>query len=151
MKKYLLLTQVVFLLSFSFQDSFGAATPPRTKCHIEVNNPHISSHLLKQNKRAVKVNARSKCNKPMTDLVLTVEIYKTGLLRNHQVAHDDSKLFRFVKANKIIKNENAYSDCKNNRKTTYYGVAYARAKINGKEVKTLHVFSEKSITLNCGN
>lgn len=86
------------------------ATPPLTECNIRIDDPHFSESLQRgRGIVAVKVNARSKCNKPMSNLVLTVKIHKIGFIRDYEVAHGE-----------VILN------------------------------KTLHVFTEKTISVECG-
>lgn len=87
----------------------------------------------------------------MSDLVLTVELYKKGFLKDHQVAREQVGPYIHIIPNEVIRNENTYFRCINNKKTTFYGVAYAVATINRKVVKTLHAYSEKNITLDCGD
>ncbi len=127
-------------------------TPPLTKCNIKVDNPHISENLLRmQGILAVKVNARSKCNKPMRDLVLTVEIYKIGFFMDHRVVKKAVTFDGLVYANRIVKNQETYAKCDNSKQSRYYGIAYATAFLEGQIVKTFHVITEKTISLKCGN
>jgi hypothetical protein len=127
-------------------------TPPLTKCNIRVDDPHISENLLRtRGILAVKVNARSKCNKPMRDLVLTVEIYKIGFFRDQKVADEKKAEPGVIFANKVIKNEKTYFKCKNTKRSRYYGIAFATATMGGKFVKTFRAITEKTIALNCGN
>jgi hypothetical protein len=126
-------------------------TLPLTKCNIRVDNPHISGNLFRtRGILAVKVNARSKCNKPMRDLVLTVEIYKIGFFRDQKVADEKETEQGLIFTNKVIKNEKTYFKCKNTKLSKYYGIAFATATIGGKFVKTFHVITEKTIALKCG-
>lgn len=130
----------------------AVVTPPLTKCNIRVDDPHISENLLRtQGILAVKVNARSKCNKPMRDLVLTVEIYKIGFFRDHRVMKNAVTFNGLVYANRIVKNQETYAKCENSTPSRYYGIAYATAFIEGQIVKTFHVITEKTISLKCGN
>lgn len=146
-------TVLILALNLLFSESAQAvATPPVTRCNIEVDNPHISENLLRtRNLRAVKVNARSKCNKPMQDLVLTVEIYKIGLFRDYQVAKKEISVRGVIYANKLVKNQKTYVECENERNSKYFGLAYASATIEGKSKKTLKVMSERTELLECGN
>ncbi len=126
-------------------------TLPLTKCNIRVDNPYISGNLFRtRGILAVKVNARSKCNKPMRDLVLTVEIYKIGFFRDQKVADEKETEQGLIFTNKVIKNEKTYFKCKNTKLSKYYGIAFATATIGGKFVKTFHVITEKTIALKCG-
>jgi len=139
-------------LNLLFSGSAQAvATPPLTKCNIEIDNPHISENLLRtRNLRAVKINARSKCNKPMRDLVLTVEIYKVGFLRDYQVAKGEITVMGNIYANRVVKNQKTNVKCENLSESKYFGIAHASAIIDGKPSKTLKVLSERTVLLECG-
>ncbi len=143
---------VVLQSSFSGIGVFAStATPPLTKCHIEVHNAHLSTYIRKtQSRVAVKVNADSKCDKSIQDLTLTVQIYKVGRLWDHQVARKTIVFSGLINANRIIKNKETFIYCKNNSESRYYGIAFARATISGKTMRTLNVISEKSVPLPCG-
>lgn len=126
-------------------------TPPLTKCNIEVDNPHLSKYLLRtMGIRAVKVNARSKCNKPMSELKLTVEIYKVGLFSDHKAEEKVAIIQGQIPPNKVVRNERTFVKCRNDKKSKYFGIAYATAVIEGKTVKTFHVITEKTISFKCG-
>lgn len=126
-------------------------TLPITKCHIEIDNPHFSNNIYRtKGIRAVKVNARSICNKQMRNLVLSVEIYKVGFLRDFLVASEQVST-RYVVQNRGFKNEKTYVECLSHQSSKYYGVAFAEADIEGRHLKTLHVTSEKTNKINCGN
>lgn len=99
----------------------------------------------------MKVNAKSQCDKPIHNLVLTVEIYKKGLIFDHRVALKALKMKDFVYANRIVKNQGTFVKCRNNTWTKYYGVAFAEALVDGKHMKTLHVRSENIERFQCGN
>lgn len=148
-----LFTVLTIALNVLFLDSSQAVvTPPLTKCNIEIDDPHISENLLRtRNLRAVKVNARSRCNKPMRDLILTVEIYKVGLFRDYQVAKEEISVMGNIYSNRVIKNQKTHAKCEDRRESKYYGIAYAIAIIDGKPTKTLKVLSEKIKLLKCGS
>ena len=130
----------------------AVVTPPLTKCNIRVDDPHISENLLRtQGFLAVKVNALSKCNKPMRDLVLTVEIFKIGFFRDYMVRKNAVTFNGLIYANRIIKNKETYVRCDNSKPSRYYGIAYATAFLGSQFVKTFHVITEKTISLKCGN
>lgn len=130
----------------------GFVTPPITRCNIEIGDAHISDNLLRTRALiAVKVNASSKCDKPIQGLVLTVELYKVGLLINHQVAMKRVSVNGVVSQNRVIKNQKTYVKCRSNKWTRFYGIAYAEAKVNGKSMKTYRVRSENIERLQCGN
>lgn len=59
----------------------------------------------------MKVNARSKCDKSMRDLKLTVEIYKVGLFRDYKVDEAKVRISGLIYANRVIKNEEANAEC----------------------------------------
>jgi len=145
---------ISLLLAISTCQGVFAAIKPLTKCHIEVHNPHISTSMFRnQGVLAVKVDADSVCNRPMSDLVLTVEIYKlgtVGYLFQHRVAVNRVIIHEFIPANQKIFNIKTNAPCKNKKLTEYYGIAHATAVVDGKTVKTLHVMTERNRKLSCG-
>ena len=130
----------------------GVVTPPFTHCNIEIGDAHISKSLLRtRGLIAVKVNAKSQCNKPIRSLVLTVEIYKIGLLYDHRVAVKEVRVKGVVYQNRVVKNQHTFVKCRSNKWTKYYGIAHAEALVNGKSMKTLRVRSENIGRFQCGN
>ena len=130
----------------------GVVTPPITPCNIEIGDAHISKSLLRtRGLIAVKVNAKSQCNKPIRGLVLTVEIYKEGLLFDHRVAKTEVIVKGVVIQNRVVKNQKTYVKCRSNKWTIYYGFAHAQAIVNSQSLKTLRVRSENIERFQCGN
>ena len=86
----------------------------------------------------------------MRNLVLSVEIYKVGFLRDYRVAAEEVKA-SFLPENRTYKNEVTYVKCTGLTKSKYYGVAFAEADIDGQHLRTLHVATEKTNKLNCAN
>jgi hypothetical protein len=147
-----LLILSLILVNLIATSPFSEATPPLTKCNIKLDNPHYSKSVeIRKGFKAIKVNARSRCNRQMTNLVLTVEIHKIGFLRDYKVATEEIKVQGPILPNAVIKNQKTYVECKNSKSSRYYGEAYASALIKGERVRTLHVLTEKTITVNCGN
>ena len=147
---HLLITVLIGTFS-SFNQALAVVTPPATKCNIRVDDPHISKYILrKRGVLAVKVNARSTCDKAMRNLELNVEIYKVGLFRDYRVGKGEVQIQGLIYANKVIKNEKANTECINQKSSRYYGITYASAIIDGQPRKTLKVTSAKTITLECG-
>ena len=151
--KFFTLLFILTLASMPTGSDHAAAvvTPPATKCNIRIDDPHISKYLLRtRGYLAVKVNARSTCDKAMRNLELNVEIYKVGLFRDYQVGKGKVQIQGLIYANKVIKNEITYAKCLSQKTTKYYGIAYASAVIDGQLRKTLKVTSAKTISLKCG-
>jgi hypothetical protein len=148
---------VALLLTFPLfpplNPAFAGVVPrPITPCNIEIGDAHISKSLLRtRGLIAVKVNAKSQCNKPIRGLVLTVEIYKEGLLFDHRVAKTEVIFKGVVIQNRVVKNQKTYVKCRSNKWTIYYGIAHAEAIVNGESMKTLRVRSENIGPLQCGN
>lgn len=152
-KKNPLIISIILLQIINASQSAIAVgvTPPLTKCNIMISDPHLSESLMRtRGIHAVKVNARSKCNKPMSNLVLTVEIYKIGFLRDHRVGFKELIVKGPIATNKITKNQETFAQCKNTHESRFYGIAYATALVEGKSMKTLHVITERTIPLACG-
>lgn len=151
--KFFTLLSILTLASMPIGSDHAAAvvTPPVTKCNIRINDPHISKYILStRGYFAVKVNARSTCDKAMRNLELNVEIYKVGLLRDYQVGNGKIQIPGLIYAKKVIKNEITYTKCLSQKTTKYYGIAYASAVIDGVLRKTFKVTSAKTISLKCG-
>ena len=130
----------------------SGVTPPRTKCNIRIDDPHLSQYLIRnEGILATKVNARSICDKAMTDLVFTVELFKVGFLRNYRVDEKEVVVRGLIPANKVIWNRETHSECKNRRKSKYFAKAHAQAMIDGVRVKTLPVLTARTVTLDCGS
>lgn len=148
------LLALIFILEASTPSlsAQGVVTPPLTKCNIRVDNPHISNYILRtRGILAVKVNARSKCDKSMRDLKFTVEIYKKQFFRDKKVAGGMTVVNGYIYPNNIIRNEKVYYECASQDPNKYYGIAYASAIIDGKSKQTLQVTSAETVTLNCGD
>ena len=161
MTKILVLKKTTILLIsiLSFQviaDSSWAVLSPKPSesagsCGITVGDAHQSSNIWKtKNVIAVKINAKSKCDKIMHNLEIVVEIYKAGNPFDHLVAPFISKTYGTVGINKIIQMENAWIACKNTKRTTYFGIAYGHGFINGVTWSSPIVRSENNFTFNCG-
>lgn len=151
MNRKRLLVLPILLIILPISGSSSLADAPRTKCNIRIDDPHISKSILRRyGYDAVKINARSKCNVPMTNLRLTVTIFKTGFLRNHEVRTFTFSKNELIPADVIIKNSDTWQKCITSRPTRYFGAATATALINGKLVRTPKAVTEKSVVLPCG-
>ena len=133
----------------------SASTPkPReikASCRIEIDNAHISASFLKNRKlKYVKVNARSICNVYQQRVTLTVEIFKTGKLSNQLVKTFSTKEGLPSSSGLVVKMNNAVVRCRNTNQTAYYGIAYAKALINGKWQYAGRTYSKSIILLGCG-
>lgn len=150
-QRTILIITIILLVVFG-NTTLSQATPPLTKCNIRISDPHFSKSLKKgRNLVAVKVNARSRCNKQMSNPVLTVIIHKIGFLFDYKVARGVVKVKGPIFPNTLIKNQKTYVECKNSKKSRYFGEAFASGTIKGESVKTFHVLSEKTLRFECGN
>ncbi len=126
-------------------------TPPLTKCFIDIRDAHISTTIFKKEGRlAVKVNAISSCNTLQRNVVLTVKIFKEGRFGSQLVQERSTDGKSPKSQGFIVKNQFTFAYCKNTTKTRYYGIATARAIINGKSYFTHPVRSENITQLGCG-
>lgn len=123
----------------------------KASCRIEIDNAHISASLLKNRKlKYVKVNARSICNVYQQRVTLTVEIYKTGKFSNQLVQSFRTKEGLSSSSGLVVKMNNSVVRCRNTHETAYYGIAYAKALINGKWQYAGRTYSKSIILLDCG-
>lgn len=138
-----------------FQDKAISASPnPKIRkaiCRIEIDNAHISRHELKfGSRRAVIVKARSVCNVVQQQVSLTVNIYKVERFGHPLLVSRVTDPLESTSSGKIIRNYDALVDCKNFKRTKFYGVAYAKALINGQWNYAGRTRSLKTIEINCG-
>ncbi|NCV44778.1 MAG: hypothetical protein EBW15_08315 [Actinobacteria bacterium] len=144
----------VFLLILPKNTHFVQAaeeTPPLTKCFIRIDNPHLSKSIKQiRDFDAVKVNAISICDRDVWSLTITVEIRKTGFLRNHEVVKRTLKREGIIFSNSKVEHKGTWRRCESNRMSSYFGVAYAEAIIEGQRMRTLPVTTAKTVSLACG-
>lgn len=123
----------------------------RPICRIEIDNAHISRHELKfSSRRAVLVKARSICNVVQERVTLTVNIYKVEKFGNPLLKSVSTDPNRASSFGRVIKNYDNLVDCENYKRTRFYGIAYAKALINGKWNYAGRTRSLKTIEINCG-
>jgi len=130
----------------------GVVAVPKATCRIEVDNAHISSTLLKHRKRNyIKVVARSICNKNQQSVTLTLEIHKVGQISDHIVGNP-------YQTNPLSSSSSGYEVdlssasilCKDFQISSYYGIAYSKAIIEGQWRYAGKTRSPKIVPLACG-
>ena len=120
-------------------------------CNVKVAYVHFSDSMLKSTgKLHLKANAKVKCNIRMDQLVLTVEIWKKGLLQDHKVRSYPEFATYPTPADKEFLNQSTSVECKNGWYTAYYARAQANGISNGITVSTPWVSSGKPELLCCG-
>jgi hypothetical protein len=124
---------------------------PKPPCRIQIGKAHISSWAFaKFGYRAVKVNAFSKCNVPQSKVTLTVEIWKRGKFTNTQVASTVVKSPGVTLPGRKVENLETLRRCKTFDETKYFGVASAKAFIQGKWQYARDTYSLEIESLKCG-
>ncbi|MBI3430370.1 MAG: hypothetical protein HY050_10035 [Actinobacteria bacterium] len=144
---------ILLALLIAIPSNATAARPkaPKASCRIEIDNAHISTSLLTHRKiRYVKVNARSICNVPQQRVTLTVEIYKTGIFGNHFVKRFKTEENSPKSSGQRVDIKNAAVKCTNSESTSYFGIAYAKAIIQGKWQYAGRTLSKLIVPLKCG-
>jgi hypothetical protein len=137
-------------MPFAYSATF-APYVPKAICRIEIDNAHYSTSMARSVKaKYVKVNARSLCNVVQSQVTLTVEIYKNGRLGPIFLRKFSTNPASRSSKGLIIKMSSAKLVCKNNTLTTYYGVAYSKAIINGGWQYAGRTKSPLNIPLKCG-
>lgn len=120
-------------------------------CGIEIDNAHISRHMVRfQNRRGVLVSARSRCNVPHTQVLLTVQLYKVEKFGNHLLRTKTTDPKDPKSSGYLVRNNAAWIACRNYIRTTYFGIATSKALINGRWKYAGRARSDKSIEINCG-
>ena len=124
---------------------------PKTKCFIEIGDPHLSTYLNeRRGLRAVKADAESRCVFFQKNVILTVTIFKTGRFSDHFVKETRTDPSNPKSSGFAVKNWQTSRECKNEKKTVYFAIASSQAVINGKLLSTVKARSKNSEPLKCG-
>lgn len=153
MKKILTISTIMvsFLTPLSPSSAATSAKVPKAPCRIQIHNPHISTSLTKTTRMLyVKIDAESVCDLPQTQVRLTVELHKIGRFGGQLVA----RTFTDPKSSKssgfLVTNYGTSALCISNAATTFYGLAYAKAIVAGKQLYAGTTFTEGFTTIACG-
>jgi hypothetical protein len=145
---------VVTALFFSLQyanATSNSSKPTRPPCRINIDNAPISKTIFQHHGVIVViVKARSVCNFPQQQVLLTVEIYKTALLGDQLVTSSETKPLAPTSSGLIVFNNGTTRVCKTKALTHYYGIAYSKALINRKWLYAGRTQSPKTVPLLCG-
>ena len=105
----------------------------KNPCRVEIAYPHVSTYFArKTGVDVVKVNAYSVCNRPHSRVTLTVRLWKEETVFKKIVAETISRHPGTLRANERFYNQETFAFCKSKNETLYYGIAYAKAFIDGK-------------------
>ena len=146
------LTILFLLVSFLIPTKAESVSDvPKAPCRLQISDAHISTSLLeKRGLRAVKINASSICNIPQSNVTITVEIWKTGLLGNHFVSKRILNSPGTTLPNARVNHFLTFQKCKNKEPTQYFGIAYSKAFIAGKWQYARHTQTKRILPLKCG-
>ena len=151
------LTTIIFLIS-NFTAASCSATPtpasrsPKATCRIEVDDAHISTSIQRNSGiRVVKVNAKSVCNVRQERVTLTLEIYKAGKFSSYLMHRSQTNPNSPKSSGLIVKIQDSKVLCINSRPSSYFGVVYSKALIQGKWQYAGNTRSVNVVKLNCGN
>lgn len=146
------------LVLAALPNSSGYAAPsssspraPKPMCGIHIGNAHISRHELRfGDRRAVIVKAISECNVVQQQVTLTVNIYKVEKFGHPMLNSVSTEPEAPTSSGLIVRNFDNLIDCKNYKRTKYYGIAYAKALINEQWHFAGRTRSPKTMEINCG-
>ncbi len=145
------ITLTTALSTTEVQASTLGSTADKPPCRIELDNAHISTTAYeKHNVAVVIVKARSICNQYQSEVSLSVEIYKVEHFGNKIVTESVTSPNDPKSSGFIITSKNTTKVCISGAKTKYYGIAYAKALINGKWQFAGRTQSPKITELACG-
>ncbi len=142
---------VVFTIIQTPSNAPASPKPTKPPCRIDIENAHISKTVYRhQGVRVVIVKARSICNVAQQRVLLTVIIYKTELLQDHEVTKSETNPLAPSSSGPIVSNNGTTRVCKTGELTRYYGIAFSKALINGKWLYAGRTRSPLTIPLACG-
>ena len=147
----------IFLVSPLGTASHSASPAPKPQspkaiCRIEIDDAHISTSVLRNSgSRVVKVNAKSICNVRQERVSLTLEIYKVGIFSNYLMHRSQTNPNSLKSAGLVVKIQDSKVLCVNSKASSYFGIAFAKAFIQGRWQYAGKTRSLNVIKLNCGN
>jgi len=157
LKKIVFSLVIALFLSSSLTPTSYSASPtssprtPKATCRIEVDDAHISTSILKNKGiRVVKVNAKSICNIRQERVTLTLEIYKVGRFTNYLIHRSRTNPNSPKSSGLIVKIQDLKVLCINTKASSYFGVVFAKAFIQGKWQIAGSTRSTNITKLNCG-
>ena len=148
---------IIFLITSVGDPSFAASpapTPrlPKASCRIEVDDAHISTSILRHRRvLEIKINAKSICNVRQEHVTLTLEIYKVGRVSNYLIKHVETNPALPTSSGLLVRIQDATITCANSTPSSYFGIAYSRAYIQGKWQFAGRTRSVHNAMLACGN
>ena len=155
MKKFSILISVVLIFAdlCSTIPVYASNSKDHVKapCRLEVDYAHISHGKLKfEGKNFVKVKTRSVCSVPQRQVTITLKIMKLGEFYDHEVATFRTDPLLPTSSGFRVEMNNAFVQCKDRRKTFYFGVATSKALVGGKWVYAGETYSINPKPLDCG-
>jgi len=127
----------VFLPSAILLGSF--TTQPRVSkppCRVDMSNTHESSYFAKKFKvLSVKANAFVVCDRPISHVVVYINLYKRATLGPTLLKPFTSKEILYLPAGKRIKISGPFVVCSNWKETEFFSTVSSTAVINGKPVR----------------
>lgn len=122
----------------------------KSLCRVQASRPHISTFFAERNGlNALKINAYSVCDRPHSRVTITVELWKEETVFKKRIKKTIARHVGFLAPNERFYNQKTFVVCKTSRKSLYYGVAYAKALIDGEWHFATHKIAI-SIPINCG-
>jgi hypothetical protein len=111
-------------------------SPPKPPCRVNISNPHESTKYgRKYFVLAVKANATVICDKPITNLIVYIDLYKRAFLTSQRLAQFKSKEYPAVLGGKEIKVSGPIVLCKNWKKTKFFSMVYSTATVGGQAMQ----------------
>ena len=121
------------------------------ECGVTVMDPHISTSLQqKGGGRNIKIDAYSKCELLQRNVILTVELYKRGLLNPIFIANTSTDPTAGKSTGYVVNNFGTFKQCISNKPSRFWGRAKGIAMINGKRYSTPWVQSGVTKGIACG-
>jgi hypothetical protein len=136
--------------SGSSSASTGTVSPAALSpagCIAHIGIAHISTYYERLGILAAKVNADIQCNYAVSNLRLTVDLWKTGFFFDYLQGNSPQPTSETNES--YLNNENTHVDCANTTQSTFYGTASASVVENGVTYRA-NVESAYDNPLDCG-
>ena len=153
MKKFLIVLTFLLFVSgpMAIASTPNSKPPAKPACRVDMNNSHISSNLLKKHKTlAVKANVKVICDKPIENLVVHINLYKSGSFGPILLKKFTSRIYSKLAPNKLLKISGPIFVCVNWKSTEFFSTVSSDAIISGEKMRAPWRKSYRFIS-ECGN
>jgi hypothetical protein len=127
---------VIIPVALFFGASSTPPSAPKPPCRVDMSNTHESSFFAKKFKvLSVKANTSVICDKPISHVIVYINLYKRALLGPTLLKRFTSQELPYLPAGKRIKISGPFVVCTNWKETEFFSTVSSTAVMDGKPVR----------------